>query len=157
MQEQALTSAGNLSPAQMKLAQTWIHPGSAGISFSVGSHTPEGWLTVGKGNQNPGTGLLVAGAVIPIGLLSAIAVPNFVKARGTAQKNSCLNNLRQIEGAKQTWALENKKGEHDIPTPDDLKPYITRGFPTCPNGGSYTINEVATPPICSVAGHQLND
>ena len=43
-----------------------------------------------------------------IGLLAAIAIPNFVRARNTAQKNSCINNLRQLDGAKQQWALENK-------------------------------------------------
>ena len=40
-----------------------------------------------------------------IGLLAAIAIPNFVRARNTAQKNTCINNLRQIDGAKQQWAL----------------------------------------------------
>ena len=34
-----------------------------------------------------------------IGLLAAIAIPNFVKARGTAQRNACINNLRLIDGA----------------------------------------------------------
>ena len=45
-----------------------------------------------------------------IGLLVAIAIPNFVRARTTSQQNACINNLRQIDGAAQTWALENKKG-----------------------------------------------
>ncbi|HZV36220.1 MAG TPA: prepilin-type N-terminal cleavage/methylation domain-containing protein, partial [Verrucomicrobiae bacterium] len=40
-----------------------------------------------------------------IGLLAAIAIPNFVHARTTAQQNACINNLRQIDGAKQEWAL----------------------------------------------------
>ena len=48
-----------------------------------------------------------------IGLLAAIAIPNFVKARETSQLNSILNNLRIIEGAKDQWALENKKGTGD--------------------------------------------
>ena len=46
-----------------------------------------------------------------IGLLAAIAIPNFVKARTSAQKNACIANMRQIEGAKEQWALENKKTE----------------------------------------------
>ena len=41
-----------------------------------------------------------------IGLLAAIAIPNFVKARATSQANACINNLRQIDGAAQQWALE---------------------------------------------------
>ena len=44
-----------------------------------------------------------------IGLLAAIAIPNFIKARTTSQKNACINNLRQVDGAIQQWALENKK------------------------------------------------
>ena len=48
-----------------------------------------------------------------IGLLAAIAIPNFVKARATAQKNSCIANLKQIDGAVQQWALENKKAATD--------------------------------------------
>ena len=42
-----------------------------------------------------------------IGLLAAIAIPNFIRARTTSQQNACINNLRQIDGAKQQWALEN--------------------------------------------------
>src|SRR5262249_28682703 len=34
-----------------------------------------------------------------IGLLASIAIPNFVKARTTAQMNACISNLRQIDGA----------------------------------------------------------
>ena len=49
-----------------------------------------------------------------IGLLAAIAIPNFVKARTTSQTNACINNLRQIDGAKQQWALENRKVDTDV-------------------------------------------
>src|SRR5438270_14073890 len=48
-----------------------------------------------------------------IGLLAAIAIPNFVKARTTSQQNACINNLRQYDGAVQQWALENKKQSSD--------------------------------------------
>ena len=47
-----------------------------------------------------------------IGLLAAIAIPNFVNARTTSQANACINNLRQIDGAKQEWALEEKPNGH---------------------------------------------
>ena len=43
-----------------------------------------------------------------IGLLAAIAIPNFVKARENSQVNACIANLKQIDGAIQTWALETK-------------------------------------------------
>ena len=42
-----------------------------------------------------------------IGLLAAIAIPNFVRLARPRRQNACINNLRQIDGAKQQWALEN--------------------------------------------------
>src|SRR6201996_8730726 len=62
-----------------------------------------------------------------IGLLAAIAIPNFVKARTTSQANACVNNLRQIDGAKQQWALENKQLPTASPASTVLQPYLGRG------------------------------
>src|SRR5258705_9011711 len=93
-----------------------------------------------------------------IGLLAAIAIPNFVKARGTAQKNACINNLRQIDGAKQQWALENKKNESDAPSRSELMPFFGQGkFPACPAGGDYTLNPMSAHPECSKPGHSLDN
>src|ERR1700691_6127490 len=50
-----------------------------------------------------------------IGLLAAIAIPNFVHARSTSQQNACINILRQIDGAKQEWALESKQNSTSVP------------------------------------------
>ncbi|MEI7729920.1 MAG: type II secretion system protein [Verrucomicrobiota bacterium] len=88
-----------------------------------------------------------------IGLLAAIAIPNFVKARTTAQKNACINNLRQIDGAKEQWALENKKTTADTPVTSDLigaTSYIKQS-PSCPGAGTYSFNAVGTKPACSAA------
>jgi prepilin-type N-terminal cleavage/methylation domain-containing protein len=91
-----------------------------------------------------------------IGLLAAIAIPNFVRARNTAQKNSCINNLRQIDGAKQQWALENKMSDTSSCTSDDVKNYLKNNlFPHCPSSGTYTVNTPNTDPTCSVSGHVL--
>jgi len=91
-----------------------------------------------------------------IGLLAAIAIPNFVKARETAQKNTCINNLRQIDSAKQQWALENNKTTGAAgPSSAVVGTYIRGGFPACPASGDYTINNIGTPPTCSVTGHVL--
>ena len=62
-----------------------------------------------------------------IGLLAAIAIPNFVKARKTSQTNACINNLRQIDAAKQQWALENGKKSADTPAIADITIYLGRG------------------------------
>src|SRR5262249_16336018 len=92
-----------------------------------------------------------------IGLLAAIAIPNFVRARQTSQTNSCINNLRQIDGAKQQWALENGKQATDVPSDAQLQPYLGRGTAGsldnvhCPlvagnpaACAGYTINQVGT-------------
>ena len=81
-----------------------------------------------------------------IGLLAAIAIPNFVKARETAQLNSIVNNLRITEGAKDQWALENKKGTGDTPDNTDLAPYMKNSTypPTTVVGETYNINAVGT-------------
>ena len=93
-----------------------------------------------------------------IGLLAAIAIPNFVKARTTSQTNACINNLRQIDGAKQQWALEQKQVSTASPaTTTTLAPYLGRGsagsYPTCPASGTYTMNDCQTAPSCSLSGN----
>ncbi len=103
-----------------------------------------------------------------IGLLAAIAIPNFVRARTTAQMNACINNLRQIDGAKQQWALEQKVGQTATPGQTDIQPYMGRGsngtLPTCPADSSksfstsYSMGDVSTPPSCKIvtSTHILN-
>jgi hypothetical protein len=73
-----------------------------------------------------------------------------------AQLETCLNNLRLIEAAKQQWALDNSKTDDDIPTALELLPYFRDDvFPACPAGGTYTINAVGVLPTCSIPGHVL--
>ncbi len=96
----------------------------------------------------------IALSVIMIPMMLAIAIPNFVKARNTAQMNMCINNLRQLDGAVQQWALENKKKDTDKPTMQDVQPYLKATL-VCPSGGVYTISTVGEKPTCSVPGHKL--
>lgn len=92
-----------------------------------------------------------------IGLLAAIAIPNFIKARETSQTNACIENLRQIDSAKQQWAIEEKKTSTDTPTSGDLDDYIKGGYASlaCPASGTYTIGDMSTNPVCTVADHVL--
>ncbi len=84
-----------------------------------------------------------------IGLLAAIAIPNFVKARETSQKNACVNNLRQIDGAKDQYALEAGLGTGGTCTMPNIVSYMKRE-PTCPVGGAaYTVNNIGTAPACA--------
>lgn len=95
-----------------------------------------------------------------IGLLAAIAVPNFVKARATSQANACINNLRQIDAAANQFALE--KGQVTgaaINFPTDLTPYIKLNsngvLPACPAGGTYGDAVVGSTPTCSLGSTVL--
>ena len=95
-----------------------------------------------------------------IGLLAAIAIPNFVRARQTAQTNACINNLRQIDAAKQQWALENGKAGSASVTSTAITPYLGRGgnvMPLCPLSKSagtpaYVIGNLGTVPTCPNVG-----
>src|SRR5438874_5919789 len=86
-----------------------------------------------------------------IGLLAAIAIPNFVKARAASQKNACIANMKQVDGAKATWALEAKKNNTDTPATSDLygsTAYI-RVAPTCPGGTTaYAMTTVSAVTAC---------
>ena len=78
------------------------------------------------------------------------------QATMVANANACINNLRQIDAAKQQWALEKNKDATDVPTVQDLAPYFKDGiFPVCPDGGTYAINALSTAPTCTIAGHVL--
>ena len=107
-----------------------------------------------------------------IGLLAAIAIPNFVKSRTTSQAQVCINNLRQIDSAKQQWALETRQATNASPDLTAISPYLGRAGNAatndatlvCPAGGttatftsSYTIKSVSEPPACLIlpASHQL--
>ena len=75
------------------------------------------------------------------------------------QRNACINNLRQIDAAKQEWALEKGKPNGTVVTEADIKPYIkldpNGNLPKCPSGGKYTIGKVGELPTCSIPGHAL--
>jgi prepilin-type N-terminal cleavage/methylation domain-containing protein len=87
-----------------------------------------------------------------IGLLAAIAVPNYAQSRMVAHRNVCISNLQQIEGAIQRWALEMHKDEGQAVTYSEIRSYLGRSV-VCPSGGtsfedSYTITTVEAAPTC---------
>jgi predicted RNase H-like nuclease (RuvC/YqgF family) len=78
------------------------------------------------------------------------------RAAQLANANACINNLRQLDAAKQQWALDKNKAATDVPTSQDLLPYLKDGiFPVCPDGGSYSLNAAGELPACSIQGHVL--
>jgi len=94
-----------------------------------------------------------------IGLLAAIAIPNFIKARETARKNTCINNLRLIDGAIQQWALENGKNSTDRVSAimsTSLTQYLGRGGTGKINGGSSVPGSVNCPSTGTYSGTSVN-
>jgi len=91
--------------------------------------------------------------VLIIGILLAIAVPNFVKARDSSRAKSCQANLKKIAAAKEMWALDNSL-PHGTPTTGwgNIVPEYIKSIPVCPSGGTYISWEVGATPTCSVGG-----
>jgi len=94
----------------------------------------------------------VAAVLPPAGVAPAGTIP----ANPQEIVNACINNLRQLDGAKQQWALENRKTAEAVPGRQDLLHYLQgQQLPQCPGGGRYTIGAVNVEPTCSIPGHAL--
>lgn len=94
--------------------------------------------------------------VLIIGILMAIAVPNFIRARESSRRNSCIANLKQMDSAKEQWAMDNRAASGATVNMSDLtgaNGYLKgpAAGPTCPAGGTYTVNNVGTNPACSLS------
>lgn len=136
-----------------------------GIPAIICGHTARSNIRNSSGSLT-GAGMALAGLIMGyfttivfvlvfvFGILGAIAVPSFMKARETSQKNGCINNLRQIEAGKEQWALENKQATGtpaDVPA---VNAYL-KAVPVCPAGGSYTYGNIGENAQCSIDGHTL--
>src|SRR5277367_1977277 len=119
------------------------HMAGSRIKRSSGVLTGDGMALAGLITGYVSIGL----SVFLVPMMMAIAIPNFVKARSTAQRNACINNLRMIDAAANQFALEHGKTNGEaINFPDDLTPYIKLNshgkIPSCPAGGIYSIKRV---------------
>jgi hypothetical protein len=111
----------------------------------------------GMGRKSTTVIALVGGA-----LVAAIALPSFVDPRGDNQTMGCIANLKQIQGAAEQYALENKLVATNTIRLEDLSggtdkfihPLINVGL-VCPSGGTYSITTVGEPPRGSIPGHTL--
>lgn len=93
--------------------------------------------------------------VLIIGVLLAIAVPNFMNARETSRAKACVSNLKQIDAAKEQWAMDHNANNGDAVVDSEVDGYIKAGAPACPSGGSYTYSAVGTDPACSIGGKHV--
>src|SRR5262249_35710031 len=93
--------------------------------------------------------------VLIIGILLAIAIPNFVKARDTSRTKACIANLKQIDAAKEQYAMDQKLNNGGAVASTDLAPTYIKSFPSCPAGGTYPGHAIGTTPTCTTAGHVL--
>jgi prepilin-type N-terminal cleavage/methylation domain-containing protein len=132
----------------------------AGPTRQIGPISRQTTTTTSRQSRNGFTLVEIMIVVALIALLAAIAIPNFVRARTTSQRNACINNLRQIDAAKQQWAFDFHAPLTATATISDIQPYLGRGAagtqPTCPADStgtfttSYQINEIQSIPTCLV-------
>lgn len=139
-----------------------------GAQFCSGCGAPlaAAYATSPKKGMSAAAIVLVALAVVFVmvafvGMLVAISVPGFIKARQEARKRACQENLQRIDGAKQQFAIDDNLDGSYVPTWDEIvesgKPGYLQQRPICPAGGNYTINAIDEDPTCSVEiqGHFL--
>jgi hypothetical protein len=115
------------------------------------------WEISKKQNNNPGATSVAAGMGFA-GILTAIAVPGFLRARENSRTETCMENLIKLDGAKEQWALENNKQNGAEVKMEDLvgEDLFIRRKPVCPRGGSYTLGVIGENPTCS-CGTKLPD
>jgi prepilin-type N-terminal cleavage/methylation domain-containing protein len=137
-------------------------PAAQAAKLDGPSSLPEGTnMTITLSDRRRGFTLIeIMITVAIIGLILGIALPAFVKSRTQARRQVCIENISQIESAKQQWGLEAGKKEGDAPAEGDLvgaNLYMKR-MPECPGAGTYDLKSIGTVTTCTLAtaeGHIL--
>jgi hypothetical protein len=106
------------------------------------------------------SGLVQAAIIIVIcGALAAFSIPNYLRGREIAQRSECISNLRLIDDAKETWALEFRAASGTVPRAADVDKCMKTGHTfeslKCPAGGDYDIRQIDHAPTCTIPGHKL--
>ena len=130
------------------------HTARANIRHSAGSLTGSGMALAGLIMGYITTVVFIV--VFVFGILGGIAIPSFMKARETSQKNACVNNMRMMEASKEQWALETKQAQGATVDTAACLMYM-KTTPVCPAGGTYTWTTIGVNVRCGVPGHQLSD
>ena len=101
---------------------------------------------------------------VTITIIGAILLSVFVYAMnppekkiGSNRKDSCVANLKQMDSAKEQWAIDNKKAPGAVVRFKDLidPDLYMKAKPTCPKGGLYILGHIGEVPTCTVEGHVL--
>ncbi|MFQ5952554.1 MAG: type II secretion system protein [Candidatus Omnitrophota bacterium] len=87
--------------------------------------------------------------------LAVVAIPNYIRIRRIAHQNACIHNLKAMDEAKDMWALMEGKVSADTPSWGDLITEYIKKTPSCPDGGTYSINRVDEYPTCTTTDHEL--
>ncbi|MEI6564849.1 MAG: hypothetical protein WCO42_11145 [bacterium] len=126
-------------------------------SAMVIQNRKSGILTIGNSSAS-GKEMIASMMLAPVGMMAAIAIPSFMSARTAATHNGCVNNLRQLEAAKEQWALEKNKNTGDAVVESEVLQYVKGAMmPVCPQGGKYTLHTIGENCECSFPGHRLED
>lgn len=113
-------------------------------------------MTKRQNNKKKGFTLVeIMIVVLIIGILLAIAVPNFVRARETSRARTCVGNLKQIDSGKEQYAMEARLAAGAAAAWANLVPDYLKRQPACPSGGVYTIGNIGTDPTCSIGGTHI--
>jgi len=152
--QQAATHDPNAGESMDALQQLISDEFSTTSAFTIMNY--KSGIKISGTSASGGREIIGGVAIAPVGLLSAIAIPSFVKARATARGNACINNLRMLDAAKEQWALAKRRQEGDEPVESEALEYVKgASMPICPQGGSYTLNVIGKDPTCSQPGHAL--
>ena len=163
IQKDALTSAADLEGGvtlDPKLVQRITGMGDKMHVAMTILNKPAGVLVSGETGMGARE-LVGASLAAPMGLMAAIAIPSFVKARSESQLRACINNLRILDAAKEQAALEqNWANAQLVETGSEEEAaalmYIKgQALPTCPKSGSYTWGVIGVDPTCTMPGHSL--
>ena len=85
------------------------------------------------------------------GVFAVLERPKFVTGSPPSQASICINNLRQIDEAKNSWVLEHNLTNGASLAADQLTNYFREGeMPACPSGGIYSVGIVGKVPTCSL-------
>jgi hypothetical protein len=99
--------------------------------------------------------MTIIGAIVLSVFVYAMNSPQ--KQNGVSPKNVCIANLKQVDSAKEQWALDNNKSPGAVVRFKDLigRDLYLKGKPTCPKGGLYSLDRYGENPTCTVEGHLL--